>query len=43
VLTVGRVDDAGRRLACQQGAGHPQPVIDGFFGFERRQDLAGRS
>jgi hypothetical protein len=36
VLTVDRVDDAGHRLACQQGAGHPQPVIDGLFGFEQR-------
>jgi hypothetical protein len=34
VLTVDRVDDAGHRLARQQGAGHPQRVIDGLFGFE---------
>jgi hypothetical protein len=34
VLTVDRVDHAGYRLACQQGADHPQRVIDGLFGFE---------
>src|SRR6266496_1805404 len=28
VLTVVRVDDAGHRLACRQGAGHPQRVIE---------------
>jgi hypothetical protein len=36
VVTVDRVDDAGHRLACQQGAGHPQRVVDGLFGFEQR-------
>jgi len=38
VLTVDRVDDAGNRLTCQQGAGHPRRVIDGLFGFEQRLD-----
>jgi hypothetical protein len=36
VLTVDRVDDAGHRLAYQQGAGHPQRLIDGLFGLEQR-------
>jgi hypothetical protein len=36
VLTVDRVDDAGHRFACQQGAGHRQRVIDDLFGFEQR-------
>jgi hypothetical protein len=31
VFTVDHGDDAGHRLAFQQAAGHPQPVIDGLF------------
>jgi hypothetical protein len=36
VLAADRVDDAGHRLARQQGAGDPKPVSDGLFGFEQR-------